>query len=508
MTRETPSLLRYTPFVQADSSSAAPSHPRSRSGLAQSTLGVLVGSLAAAAGTVATRIVMARTLSPSTLGSLLLAIAILSYAGGVGSLGTRLAAARRIAGLLATGATCQGRASSTLSVLVATAGGVVAIVLTLALCTLLHLEPVALSLLPLMAPAILVLAIGMAVWGVSQGHGDTIGRALFRDGGGSFFRLAGVALGALTLGTLPAVALGWTAGSVAGEASFLVYGVRKKWFGFASGIRDKLLLRELPPYAGITVLNQLRNWLDMFLLGILAEPAVLGIYGVAASFSRLLRMVQRAAAHRFLPDASASAAVDDTRTLAATAALARTLTLALLWPVLAPAILVPEPLVVIPFGVTYRPAAEVLRFLAVGFVVPALLGYTEEILLALGRSRAVLFLGQGGAVLTAVGMVVLVPGYGALGAACAVSASLALRSAAGYLLMGAPPRRALWTRRELLRITLVTLPAVGAWGVAILLGVTGTLLAVLTTAAAALPAGSLVLVELHRAGGFTPPSSP
>jgi O-antigen/teichoic acid export membrane protein len=493
--------------VQAGSSSTPRCDPRAGGGLAHSTLGVLAGSLAAAAGTVATRIVMARTLSPSALGSLLLAIAILSYAGGAGSLGTRLAAAQRIASLLARGATRQGRASSTFTVLVAAAGGVVAIVLTLVVCTLLHIESTTLSLLPVMAPVILVLAIGMAVWGVSQGYGDTIGRALFRDGCGSFLRLAGVALGALTVGTLPAVALGWTAGSVVGEASFLAYGIRKRWFGFFSGIRDKLLLRELPPYAGISILNQLRNWLDMFLLGILAEPAVLGIYGVAASFSRLLRMVQRAAAHRFLPDASASAAVNDNSALAATATLARTLTLAIMWPILAPAILVPEPLVVIPFGVTYRPAAEVLRILAVGFVVPALLGYTDEILLALGRSRAVLLLGQGGAVLTAVGMVVLVPEYGAPGAACAVSVSLALRSAAGYFLMGAPPRRAFWSRRELLRMASATLPAVGGWGVAASLGVTGAVLAGVTAGAAVIPAGWLVLTELHRAGGFTPSSS-
>ncbi len=294
------------------------------------------------------------------------------------------------------------------------------------------------------APAALGLSVGVAMWGISQGHGDTRGRALFRDAGGSALRLAGVLVAALLSGGPVQFALGWGLGSLAGELSFVAYGARRGWLARGapeSSRLDRGLLRSLPPFAGMTLINQMATWLDIVLLGALAPLAAVGVYGAAQGLSRVLGQVSDSASHRFLPLASAAVAAGDEAGLAAGFRRSRQLAFSYLWPALAPCLLCPQALVSVAFGAHYEVAGSALRWLALGWLARSFAGYTEEALVARGRAAQVFAITLCSTVATAALFFLCVPREGAVGAAIAVAVGQALRGAMGVALLGAPLRR-------------------------------------------------------------------
>jgi len=437
--------------------------------LGVSAAGILSGSLAAAAATFLSRVLMARTLEVEDLGAVLLAIAVASCTGGIASLGSRLGAAQRIAALLARGRRHAAAETAATALTVAAGAGAVAAAALASAGWALGLRGGTVALLIPVAPAVAGIAIGMSAWGIAQGHRNTFGRAVYRDTAGGALRLAGVALAAVLFGTAAAVAVGWTAGVIAGESLFVLYCVRRGWFRRGGRGWDTDLVRTLPSYAGITTVNQLRTWLDMLVLGLLAPATAVALYGLAASIARTLRLLQRAAAHRFLPTATSASAVGNETVLANTYAHARRLTLALLWPAMAVCLLTPEPVITLPFGPEYAQAATILRILVLGFLAPAFLGYTDELLIAQGRPRAVLVLGQSAVAASVLLMLLLVPSLGAVGAAVAVSVALTLRTIAGFALLDGALRRALWTAEELRRMVRIIVPPLVVAPLAVLL---------------------------------------
>jgi len=452
-----PLLLSGPPVRQGEA--GGPDAADSR--LARSTVAVLAGSAAALVSSLAVRVVMARTLDAGALGAVFLGISVVSFAGGVSSLGLRWAAGRRIAALLASSRKAEAaRSARTALVAAAAAGAVVAIAVALAPALGLAGRLPA-ALLPALAPVVLGLAVGTAVWGISQGRDDTRGRALVRDTGGSLFRLAGVAAAAVVSGGVLSLGLGWALGSLAGEGLFLAYGLRQGWLSGAKEGRDRELLASLPPFFGMTFLNQARTWLDMLLLGAVAPLATVGTYGLAQSLGRVLGMFQDAAAHRFFPLASSAVARQDERGLATVYGQARELTFSFLWAPLAPCLLCPNEVACVAFGAAHAGTGAPLRLLAVALLVPAVLGYTDELLVARDQPGTVLRIGLLGTGVTAVALLALVPARGAVGAAAATAMGTAVRSVAGWVRLGEAPRRATRDLASLGRLLLSAAPAVG-----------------------------------------------
>ena len=480
--------------------------PRSASAdLVGSAAAILGGSLAALAASLAIRVVIARTLSPAELGALLLGISIVSFAGVSASLGLRAAGARRVSALLAGGdaAGAAGAARTSLA-----AGALSGAVVTAVAAAAALVPPLAGGKLPdglLMAltPAVFGLAAGTAVWGVSQGFGDTRGRALWRDSLGGLLRLAGVGLAALAGGGLLALALGWALGSLCGETLFTLYGRRRGWFTAATGDgarpagRDRALLASLPPFAGNTSIHQVVRWLDMLLVGLLAPLSVVALYGLAQSVYRVLGMVQGAAAHRFLPLASAAVARGDGAALAAAYRQTRDLTFRFLWLPLAPCLLCPRQVTVLAFGAEYAAAGPALQVLAGALAASAVCGYTEDLLYARDRPGAVFVRVSGVSVLTAVMLLVLVPRWGALGAAVATAAALVAGTLFDLAMLGAGLTRAV-LGRSLASPVLVSLPALVAAAVATALALPPLATVALVGAAAAPPALARLLDLLPR----------
>ncbi len=433
-------------------------------GLEGSAAGVLLGSGVAIASALGVRVILARGLSPGDLGAVLLAIAVTSFAGMVASCGLRSASARRIAERLVLGAGAEAESAARTAIGLALATGFAAALLIplLPRLGLGRLGDLSSSVLLGTAPAALGLSLGVAMWGISQGHGDTRGRALVRDAGGSALRLAGVVIAGLLSGGPARFALGWGMGSLIGELSFVGYGVRRGWLrrsAPASTDVDRGLLRSLPPFLGMTLINQAATWLDMLLLGALAPLSAVGVYGAAQGLSRVLGQVSDSASHRFLPLASAAVAARDEAGLAAGYRRSRQLAFAYLWPALAPCLLCPQALVRVAFGAHYEVAGSALRWLAAGWLARSVAGYTEEALVARGRASQVFAITLGSTVATAALFFLWVPARGALGAAVAVATGQALRGAAGFLLLGSPLRRAVLAPVDFARLLGAAAPA-------------------------------------------------
>lgn len=437
---------------------------RAVASLEGSAAGVLLGSGLAIASALGVRVVMARFLAPDDLGAVLLAVAVTSFVGMVASFGLRSATARRVAERLAVGRSAEAESAARTALGLAALSGLLAalVIPFLPLLPLGRLGALASSVLAGTAPAALGLSVGVAMWGIAQGHGDTRGRALFRDAGGSALRLAGVLVAALLSGGPVQFALGWGLGSLAGELSFVAYGARRGWLARGapeSSRLDRGLLRSLPPFAGMTLINQMATWLDIVLLGALAPLAAVGVYGAAQGLSRVLGQVSDSASHRFLPLASAAVAAGDEAGLAAGFRRSRQLAFSYLWPALAPCLLCPQALVSVAFGAHYEVAGSALRLLAAGWLVRSLAGYTEEALVARGHAARVFAITLCSTLLIATLFLFWVPGWGALGAAAAVASGQALRGAAGVALLGAPLRRAVLSPLDFLRLLGAAAPA-------------------------------------------------
>ncbi len=467
-------------------------------GLVTGTAAVLAGSVAALVASLGARILMARFLDPGRLGVLSFGIAVVSSLGGIASLGLYSASTRRVAEQLELGARAVGVAAARTAALLAGASGLLCSIAVVTvgpgLARLAGAERLA-TLLPVLAPVVVGVAIGTAVWGVSQAFGDVRGRAMVRDSGGSLFRLSGVGVACLLGGGLVGIAVGFAAGSVVGELAFLAYGARMGWFQGGGGW-DRQLLRELPPYMGLSFLSQFKGWADVLLLGVFASPAELGLYTVARGLGQLGNMIWLSANHRFLPIASARAAVGNKEALAETCSQTRRLLFVLLWPVIAVCLVWPRTLIGLLFGGAYTGGALALQLLTAGYLVQVLLGYNQPTLVALDRPTALFRLGLSATFATVLGLVLLTPRFGATGAAAAVLVGTVVQALPAWWLVKRAIGRVEPLGRFATWVVLLVAPTLAAAAVLHWVGAGGWLSVLVTGGVAAPAAAKVVGVEV------------
>jgi O-antigen/teichoic acid export membrane protein len=374
---------------------------------------------------------MARALEPSALGLVLLAIAIVTPVGSIAGLGTNSAVAQGVAERRARGDEEGARGLARRGQLLALVAGALSAALLAALAgplaVLLGQPGLDRILLPL-APVALGLAAGGAALGVSRGFGDSLGRALFRDTGGGVLRVVGV--GAAFVAAEPTsfgVAAGFAAGSLAAELLFVGYVATKGWLSAGSHTPPEPLLPVLRPYAATEVLAQAALWLDVVVLGALAPPVVVGLYGIARGLTRVLDLVRQASSHGYLPSASAAVARGQGDGIAPLHVSTRLFAFALVWPFLAVCLLAPAPLLGLLFGPAYESAAPALRLLALASFLSSFFDYLDLILVAERRPGDVLRAGVVSIAALVALLAALVPPYGGEGAALALLGSSLLR---------------------------------------------------------------------------------
>ncbi len=408
-----------------------PPGPGARRAILVSTVSVLAGGGGALVGSLILRVLMARALEPSALGLVLLAIAVVTPVGSIAGLGTNPAIAQGVAERRARGDEEGARGLARRGQGLALGAGILAAALLAALAgplaVLLGQPGLDRILLPL-APVALGLAAGSAALGVSRGFGDSLGRALVRDTGGGVLRVVGV--GAAFLAAAPTsfgVAAGFAAGSLAAELLFVGYVAAKGWLSAGSHTPTEPLLPVLRPYAATEVLSQAALWLDVVVLGALAPPVVVGLYGIARGLTRVLDLVRQASSHGYLPSASAAVARGEGGRIASLHVSTRRFAFALVWPILAVCLLAPAPLLGLLFGPAYAAAAPALRLLALASFLSSFFDYLDLVLVAERRPGDVLRAGIAGIAALVALLAALVPTYGGEGAALALLGSSLLR---------------------------------------------------------------------------------
>lgn len=462
-------------------------------GIARPTITVLAGSGTALAGTLAVRIILARALTPAEVGALILTIALATALGAVASLGLAAAAGRHIAELLSLGRRDDaGRAARTalgVSLLV----GMAAAMALAAMAVLSDWLPggsATRALVPFVAPVVLGVALGQTMIGVARGFGDATGRAMVRDGLGGLLRVVGVTVAVVLDGRPEAVALGFAGGALLSEFAYSLYCGVHGWFRGRSG-SDGALLRSLPPYAALELLSQASLWMDILVLGALAPAAAVGYYGIARGLTRATGMAFIAATHSFLPSATGFLAAGRNVLFLRLYRRARTLVLAITWPVIAVTLFAPVAIIEPLFGREYVPGAEALRWLGVALLLDWLASFKDNGLLARGDSRTVAAVGAGATVAGLIALLLAIPVMGATGAALAVVTQTSVRLVA----LTAVARRRLATRwsDDLPPVVLVAVAlGVGGGWLAVVFGVTG--LEALLAVAGSAGAGSLLLL--------------
>lgn len=402
-----------------------------RRSLEAGALLVLGGTGAALAGSFALRVLLARLLEPADLGRFTLALALVSAAGGVAGLGLPMLAAQRIAAARARGDDSAAAATARSAVrLAAVTGAATTLLLVLAspLLGRVFADPLLAMPLALLSPVAGGLALGLAALGVARGHDDVALRALLRDGLGSAARLLAVGLALVELapriGALAAAVLGYAAGALLADGAFVALVRRRGWLTLR-GERDPTLRGALPPYLLVEGLAQAGQWLDVWLLGLVAPPAVVGVYAAARGLGRLLELAAEAAGHRYLPLASAAWQEGGAAGLLAVHRHAQAFVLALVWPAAALCLVHPVLLLSLLFGAQYAGGAAALRLLAGGLLVATLAGYGERTVVAAGRPREAWQARCVGVVTAAVLCLATAPAWGATGAALGWAAGAA-----------------------------------------------------------------------------------
>lgn len=239
----------------------------------------------------------------------------------------------------------------------------------------------------------------------------TYALALLAGMSGSAAVIAGLVLADLVVGLG-----GWH--RVARQLDWHRFGLRRSPAGWW-GRPDRALARQVVSYGlrgqvgGFMTLLNLR--LDFAILGALAGPAVLGTYAVASKFAELLRLPGTAITWVCYPRLAAASEADAARHARR---LLRPSLLAVTAAVL-PAALVVAPVIRLLYGADFEPAVLQARVLLIGMLLGGAAGVASGYLYGRGRPGLNSMAMAVGLVLTVGLDVLLIPAYGAIGAAVA-----------------------------------------------------------------------------------------
>ena len=169
-------------------------------------------------------------------------------------------------------------------------------------------------------------------------------------------------------------------------------------------------------------MTQLNLRLDFIILGVLAGPAVLGVYAIASKFAELVKIFSMALTYVLYPRFARSGlkqAIADARKLIPRAALVTASAAALLW--IACGYVIPAF-----YGSGFDGAVTPARIILLGLVLEGVAAVTTAFFYGVGRPGLNSFAMAGGLVATVVLDVLLIPPFEAVGAAVASAVAYTL----------------------------------------------------------------------------------
>ncbi len=188
-------------------------------------------------------------------------------------------------------------------------------------------------------------------------------------------------------------------------------------------VAKELLIFSLP-LLGVAVLQLVIGWTDTLMLGSFRTLHEVGLYNTARPSASFISAPLAAMALIYMPVTSglyAQGLIPEIR---------RNFSILTKWlwsatlPLFLILFLFPETVLSFLFGITYTPAASALRILSLGFIISNLLGPNGATLIAMGKSRFIMWATLAATVLNIGLNMALIPPFGIEGAAIASTATL------------------------------------------------------------------------------------
>jgi O-antigen/teichoic acid export membrane protein len=194
------------------------------------------------------------------------------------------------------------------------------------------------------------------------------------------------------------------------------------------------LLRTSMPLLLVNSMTLMLGWTDVLILGIWRDAAEVGIYGIAMRVALLTAFVLSAINVVVAPQFAALHAEGNTAALRRLAQQSAFWTLVAAAPAILVLVLVPDLILQI-FGPQFSDGTGPLRILALGQLVNVATGSVGVLLVMTGHEKLMRNIVAASAALNLLGNLVLVPRYGAIGAATSTAFSLAFMNIVSWLMV-------------------------------------------------------------------------
>lgn len=192
-----------------------------------------------------------------------------------------------------------------------------------------------------------------------------------------------------------------------------------------TSVRKELLLFSLP-LLGSAMFAMIMVWMDTLMLGYFKTPEVVGLYSAAYPLAWFIQQPLAALGLIYTPIATGLYSQNLMAELRRNYAILTKWLSFLTLPIFLVLCFFPEAVLNLFFGSAYIAAAPALRILSLGLIVNNLLGPNGATLVALGKSRFLMWSSLAAATVNIILNIVLIPPLGIVGAATASAVSLIL----------------------------------------------------------------------------------
>lgn len=214
--------------------------------------------------------------------------------------------------------------------------------------------------------------------------------------------------------------------------AMLVYTIKKLPLPITLGgwqsnaaVRKELLIFSLPLLV-TAMLGTIILWLNILLLGYFKTPDAVGLYNAASPLAKFISDPLALMLLIYTPVASGLYSQNLMTELRRSYVVSTKWIISLTLPFFLVLCLFPEAVLNLFFGSTYTAAAPALRILSLGLIISNLFGPNQSILLAMGKSRFMMWMALAVAIASIILNVVLIPPFGIVGAAAAMVISVIL----------------------------------------------------------------------------------
>lgn len=423
---------------------------------------VIVGGLLGSSARLIERLIVGNVLSPAAYGRVSIGLAILSIASTVSLVGFTQAIPRYMSrfddpadvrGVWVTGLLVAGALSLVVSAAVFLNAPLIARVLSDSAENALLVRLFALTI-----PFLVGMRVGV---GAVRGFENTVYRTYAKD---LLYPIGRISILVALLGLgYGAVAAGYAYVAAAAAAFVLAHALLHRLMPLVGEftLRPRSMVRFSAPLVVSTILGLLLLQVDTLLLGYFKSSYVVGQYSAAFPLANGILIVLGSFGFMYLPLASRLDADGEREEVDRIYKVTTKWIYVLTFPGFAAFLLFPEDVIRIFFGPEYLPAALPLSVLSIGFFTNALAGRNRETISALGRTEYVLAGNAAAFVLNVALNLLLIPPYGAVGAAVASAISLVSLNVVIYGLLRSkfdisPFSR--WSIRTMVSLPVVFLP--------------------------------------------------